>query len=202
MSTPNVAPAGWYPDPNDGRRQRWWDGYQWTAETATWPSEAQSGPLTAPPDTDWRTPWVWLVLILPLLPILPAFLIDWSSIYRIDPVTLQPDPAAQLALLTSPAYLASVIGGWLCYALAIVFAYLDWKELRARRVPRPFHWAWTFLSSYVYGIGRGVVVHRRTGGGLAVVWVSVAILVLSIVLGVVVSVLAVAAVFAQVSSFS
>lgn len=32
-AAPSSAPAGWYPDPNDGRIQRWWDGYQWTHHT-------------------------------------------------------------------------------------------------------------------------------------------------------------------------
>lgn len=27
---PNPPPPGWYPDPADGRVQRWWDGRQWT----------------------------------------------------------------------------------------------------------------------------------------------------------------------------
>ncbi len=66
--------------------------------------------------------------------------------------------------------------------------------LRRRGVPSPFHWAWTFLSAYVYGIGRGVVTRRRTGGGIVVPWVAIGIL----VLGIVISVLAVAAVFVQV----
>lgn len=28
-----TVPAGWYPDPQDGRFQRWWDGFQWTPHT-------------------------------------------------------------------------------------------------------------------------------------------------------------------------
>lgn len=196
MSTPNIAAPGWYPDPNDAGQQRWWDGAQWTGHVAG--RSAQQPALTAPAGTDWRTPWIWLVLILPLLPILPALFIDWSALFRIDPDTLEPDPATQFAILGSPAYWLSVLGGWVAYGLAVVFAYLDWKELRRRGVPSPFHWAWTFLSSYVYGIGRGVVVQRRTGSGIVVTWAAIAILALGLVLGVVISVLAVAAVFAQV----
>lgn len=197
MSTPNAASPGWYPDPNDTRQQRWWDGGQWTTHVAP-PQTATQSALAAPAGTDWRTPWIWLVLFLPLLPILPAFFIDWAAVVTVDGTTLEPYPASQPAIFGSPAYWATVLGGWVCYALAIVFAYLDWKTLRNRGVPSPFHWAWTFLSAYVYGIGRGVVVQRRTGAGLVVTWAAVGILALSVLLGVVISILAVAAVVAQV----
>lgn len=29
----HAAPGGWYPDPVDPRRERWWDGWQWSRET-------------------------------------------------------------------------------------------------------------------------------------------------------------------------
>jgi hypothetical protein len=32
--TPEV-PAGWYPDPSGTARQRYWDGRQWTSQTAS-----------------------------------------------------------------------------------------------------------------------------------------------------------------------
>jgi hypothetical protein len=36
-SAPNVLPpAGWYPDPSQNGRQRYWDGTAWT-EQVTWP---------------------------------------------------------------------------------------------------------------------------------------------------------------------
>jgi len=196
VSTSDTAAAGWYPDPNDARQQRWWDGAQWTEHVAG--SQQAAGALTAPAGTDWRTPWIWLILILPVLPIIPVLFLDWSSLVELDPVTLEPDPAAQFAILTSPAYWLSVVGGWIAYGLAVVLAYLDWKELRRRGVSSPFHWAWTFLSAYVYGIGRGVVMQRRIGAGIVVMWVAIAIIALSMVLGIVISVLAVGAVIAQV----
>jgi len=34
-ATPAGPPTGWYPDPADAQRQRYWDGTNWTAETRT-----------------------------------------------------------------------------------------------------------------------------------------------------------------------
>ena len=34
---PVAPPAGWYPDPQGQRAQRYWDGWQWTAHTADAP---------------------------------------------------------------------------------------------------------------------------------------------------------------------
>lgn len=32
---PPVAPAGWYPDPEDAARMRWWNGTKWTRRFAS-----------------------------------------------------------------------------------------------------------------------------------------------------------------------
>lgn len=49
MSTPQ-PPAGWYPDPDDGSRQRYWDGDEWTEDRvdyrATTPGQA-TGPVSS-----------------------------------------------------------------------------------------------------------------------------------------------------------
>ena len=40
--------SGWYPDPQDGTRLRWWDGHGWTAHTIARPAdEAQQNPQPA-----------------------------------------------------------------------------------------------------------------------------------------------------------
>ena len=42
MSGQGATPAGWYPDPSDATKQRWWDGSQWT-------NQQQPAPGYAPP---------------------------------------------------------------------------------------------------------------------------------------------------------
>ncbi len=200
------TPAGWYPDPEGLQRQRWWDGERWTMDVAPLaapqPYTGARQQLTAPPGTDWNTPWIWLVLFLPMLPTIPLLFLDWSALAVVDPDTLSPDLEAQLEFYTSPAYLASVLGGWLVWALAVVCAYLDFKALRDRGVPAPFHWAWGILNPYVYAIGRGVVTNRRTGKGMVVVWVAVGLIVLGIVLGFVIAAMVIGAVFSQLPELS
>ncbi|MFC0680934.1 DUF2510 domain-containing protein [Lysobacter korlensis] len=203
--TPN-PPAGWYPDPEGLQRQRWWDGQRWTADvaplSAPQPYTGARPQLTAPAGTDWNTPWIWLVLFLPLLPAIPLLFVDWSALTAIDPNTLESDLDRQFAVYTSPAYLASVLGGWLAWGLAVVFAYLDFKTLRDRGVPSPFHWAWAFLSSVVYAIGRGVVTNRRMGKGMVVVWVAVGLIVLGIALGFTIAAMVIGSVFSQLPELS
>jgi hypothetical protein len=52
-------------------------------------------------------------------------------------------------------------------------------------VPRPFHWAFAFISSYVYPIGRSVVVKRRTGSDGGTLLASILAIVLLFVLAIV-----------------
>jgi hypothetical protein len=200
------TPAGWYPDPEGVQRQRWWDGERWTADvaplSATQPYTGARPQLTAPAGADWNTPWIWILLVLPFLPMIPLLFLDWSAVTAVDPDTLSSDLDRQLALYTSPAYLTSLIGGWLAWALAVVLAYLDFKALRDRGVPAPFHWAWAFLSSVVYAIGRGIVTNRRMGKGIVVMWVAIALLVLSIGIGFTIAGMVIAEVFSQLPELS
>ncbi|MDQ1575028.1 MAG: hypothetical protein QOH55_178, partial [Microbacteriaceae bacterium] len=57
---------------------------------------------------------------------------------------------------------------------------------------------WVFLGNGVYVIGRSVIVKRRSGRGLAPIWIWAAILLLSIIIGVVKAVGAVAVVMSTV----
>ena len=55
------TPADWYPDPNDDRQLRYWDGSAWTAHVAAAPVAPQpTGPTT--PDGELLAGWWWRVL--------------------------------------------------------------------------------------------------------------------------------------------
>lgn len=43
----HAAPLGWYPDPSDPSRERYWDGWQWNRSTR--PAVGSAGPVGAPP---------------------------------------------------------------------------------------------------------------------------------------------------------
>lgn len=166
--------AGWYPDPEDATRSRWWDGGQWTEHrSAPYVAVAAAADLRAPEGTPWNTVWIWLIVFLPYVSLLGFFTIDWSTY-----IDLSNPIRGELAMVTSAGYLVTVLSGLVTYGLCVWFAYLDWRALTERGVPRPFHWAWGFLS-YVYPIGRSVVVRRRTGHGISPMWVTIILFVVA-----------------------
>ena len=183
MTNP-TTPAGWYQDPTDGTHTRWWDGTQWTdhVQQAYTPA-AQATALSAPVGTRPYTPWIWLMVFLPYLTLPLLFTFNIAGMYSGFDLN---DPAsanrAQVEMMTSPSYIALTLGGFVIYGLCVVFAFLDHKEIVKRGIPRPFHWAWTFLSSPAYVIGRSVIVRRRTGLGIAPMWVAIGMLVLSLII--------------------
>ncbi|WP_448006025.1 DUF2510 domain-containing protein [Agromyces bauzanensis] len=174
MTDVHAAPAGWYPAPDGTEGQRWWDGTRWT-EYST-PLTAPYAPYgtarsDVPQGTATDTAWIWLIVVLPILPFVPFFLVDFAG-YLLRSMT---DPTAQLAMYLDPMYLASVVLGWGVYGLTIWFAYLDMSRLRRLGYARQFHWAWAFLWSLVYVIGRSVVVRRQAGRGSGPMWVAIAV---------------------------
>lgn len=200
-ATPSV-PAGWYPDPAGSPRSRWWDGTQWTEHfQEPYSPEAAAAALKAPEGTKWNTVWIWLVALLPLLGLIPVLMIDWSG-YMNGIMSRPTDTTGSLALLTSPGYLLSILGSWLLYGLCALFAFLDWRQLKAFGVPRPFHFAWVFLSTPVYVIGRSVVVRRRTGHGIAPMWVTIGVMVISTVVSFYIIVSMFSAIASSVSSYT
>ncbi|ROP61521.1 DUF2510 domain-containing protein [Curtobacterium sp. PhB115] len=54
--------AGWFPDPQDARRLRWWDGHAWGAATRVLPSSPES------------------VAPIVVAPVVPAFSVHTGSI--------------------------------------------------------------------------------------------------------------------------
>jgi hypothetical protein len=185
VSTPNSsAPAGWYPDPHDPGRGRYWSGFAWTDlyHTPGQPFPAGAVPK-APPGTDGNTPWIWLIVLMPVVPMLMQLFVPWGSIYDIDVAARDPriGMSGMFDFYLSPILWISTVLSYAVYGLSVFFAYRDVKELTARNVPRPFHWAFAFLGGIVYAIGRSIVVGRRTGKGYAPIWVEAGVVLLSFV---------------------
>ena len=145
--------------------------------------------LRAPDGTRPGTIWFWLLAFSPLLDI--AVLIP-TSIFLGQLADINPsDVQAFGAALGAPTLGVLSILDLLIYVVAILFPVLDWRELEKRGVPRPFHWAWSLFAlviggPIVYVIGRTVVIKRRTGAGLAPLWVFIGIGVVYFIVGFVV----------------
>lgn len=133
----------------------------------------------APEGTRPGTAWIWVFVLLPLLQLAEVPL--QAAVYQRIFAGGLSDPSAMTRAELSPSsgYLPLTGLTFVLYGIYVVIAALDYRALRARGVPRPFHWAWTFLGSLVYIIGRTVVVRRRTGSGLAPLWVFIGLVVIS-----------------------
>jgi hypothetical protein len=183
-ATGTSAPAGWYPDPDDPARGRYWNGNAWTDlfHTPGQPFPAGAVPK-APPGTDANTAWIWLIVLMPIVPMVLVFFLPWGSVFDID-LTAR-DPYTMMSgmwdLYLSPILWIATALNYLVYGLSVFFAYRDVKVLTARNVPRPFHWAFAFLGGIVYAIGRSIVVGRRTGKGYAPIWVEGGVVLFSFV---------------------
>jgi len=145
--------------------------------------------LQAPAGTRVYNVWIWLVVFLPYVTLVFLPFFNWGDILSgADYENLNgstPSTETQLRLLTSPAYLASVVIGFVALGVNVISGYRDHKLLRDAGMPRPFHWAWNFfqLGGYpVYPIGRAIVTLRRTGKGLVVMWATIGMIVLSFII--------------------
>lgn len=195
-ATPPSTPPGWYADPAGGPATRWWDGTQWT-EHLQQPYSTSPVDLKAPEGVVTNTVGIWLIVVLPLASLLFLPFIDWSAA-----LDLSSPYASQFGLFTSPFYLISMLVGWAVYGVCAWLAYRDWKYLQSAGVPRPFHFAWVFLSSLVYVIGRSLVVGRRTGTGRAPLWGAIGVTALSIVVAIVLVVNLTASMIEQISNLT
>ena len=207
MSDATNIPPGWYPDSTTPGSLRWWDGAQWTEHVHTPAgSSLQFAAPTAPAGTNTTTAWIWLVVLLPLLSIVSLFAIDMTGYLRQSLAHPGSSTGSMLGLITSPGYLLALVLGWGSTAAIILFAYLDWRTLKRRGVPAPFHWAFIFLifasAGIVYPIGRSVAVKRQAGGSRAPMWVAIAVYALLFIVSIGWTVTFMIQVFSMIPSYS
>jgi hypothetical protein len=175
-----AVPAGWYPDHTGAPQSRWWDGDAWTDRVRPEDSVPESrmpdsrmpdspapyamrrAPASVPDGTRVYNVFIWIIVLLPIVNIATLLTYDVSSI-----ATTPTDP---YAVYRDPAYLGSLALGWIAYLGSALVAYFDRSRLLRDGYDRPFHWTWAFLGGGVYVIGRSVIVHRRSGRGLAPIW--------------------------------
>ncbi len=141
-------------------------------------------PLLAP-GTSTSTPWIWVIVLLPM--------VGLSSIWLLDPIRLMPAPGdldsvevMPFRIWADPMMLLIVGVSYLTSAVTIVAAFLDFRALERIGVVRPFHWAWAFttlaVGPLVYLIGRTVIVGKVTPGrGGAPLWAAIAVTVLGMI---------------------
>ena len=198
-TTPPI-PAGWYPDHTGEPRVRWWDGTSWTdhvsepsvtvpSSTATLPSTTPSTPAL-PATTPTGDVFIWLIVLLPLVLIVLRSTLDYGQLG----IDILDESRRGTSAIFGPANALSfgLSGlGLLLAGVTVLLAYFDVRRLRATGFERPFPWPWAFFSLIsgvgvlVYVIGRTVIVRRRSGRGLAPLFVGIAIVVVGIVLSVI-----------------
>ncbi len=134
------------------------------------------------PKTPIYGPLIWLIVLLPVV-VWPLSL-SYRPTIRVIEVGPSGVPSVDPASIYTPQYIAVLAAGFVLYGISVVLAWGDYRRLTRVGVVRPFHWAWSFLSSPVYVIGRSVIVHRvAPGRGLWPVWVFIVVEVAGLVLG-------------------
>lgn len=179
MSDPTMTPpAGWYADPDGSSALRWWDGTAWTDYRS---SGAATERRALPADVSPETPWIYLVVLLPLLSFATLFTVDFRGM-MFRSLEQPGNPFAMFGV----GYFVGIAFSWILAGLVVWFSYLDWKALKEKGVDRPFHWAWAFFLGYpVYLIGRSVIVHRVSKRGLRPIWTYVGVVVFTVIVTVV-----------------
>jgi hypothetical protein len=112
----NVTQPGWYVDPQDASRLRWWDGFAWTAQVAARPYVPPTAPAHTPsPAPVLPTPVAPLVLaaspaqaLMGSSPSTPAGLADLEA--RVAALRTQYDELRQQIIETSDVMLLQEIG--------------------------------------------------------------------------------------------
>jgi hypothetical protein len=189
-TTGGTTPAGWYPVAPGSSQLRWWDGSAWTEHVhEQGPAQPPNGQVEkAPEGTNPNTVWIWILALLPFTSLASLFLVNFKA-YLVDVERAgqsgNPDPTYIYRAMADSGYTWVFAISFIIYAVGIVLAFFDYRALAARGVVKPFHWALSFIPSgygfLVYMIGRFVVVRRRTGTGLAPLWLWIASTVIVIV---------------------
>lgn len=201
-TTPPAAavPPGWYDDGTGSGQQRWWSGAEWTEHvSAPYAMGAPARPLL-PADRPVYNAFIWLIVLLPLLS--SVSLLFYQPNFDYLSTGSVPSIGYPTSMFT-PTYFLIGLLGWGIYGASVFFAYRDVVWLRNQGVVRPFHWAWTFLLSWVYVIGRSVIVHRVAAPrGRAPLWALIAVIVVSFVIAIAWTVSLMSGMFAHLPHYS
>jgi hypothetical protein len=160
------------------------------------PYNVMAQKLTAPAGTPPYNPFIWALAVLPVVSLIFSIITWFSFDDQID-AALQPD-----APLFTAADLVSYAVSFLVAGASIVLGFLDYRALVRAGVPKPFHWAFSFfalVNAPVYIIGRSVVVRRRTGRGLAPMFVHLGLWVATFLVGIIFAAIAIGPLFEQLS---
>lgn len=187
--TGSPTPPGWLPDPTGEARLRWWNGHDWTDHYAALPQAVPGAPLPGerprlPDTTPVYNVFIWLVIAVPALAIPLVFLFS-PSYFEFNPLGTQAEIArASTGILVISLAIGAI--SWVLWAVTVLFAYFDYRELKRSGVERPFHWAWAFLYAVAYVIGRSVIVHKvARPRGLAPIWWLIGLTVVSFVVAII-----------------
>lgn len=147
-------------------------------------SPAGYGAPTPPPKVPAGTsPWTWAIWVLAALPVVSLILASSADFRSAIPAS----PYDRGPMMPDLGMVVLQLVSFLIYGVGVLIAYLDWRDLGRRGIVRPFHWAWTFLGSGVYVIGRSVIVRRRIEGSpgraLSPIWVWAALTFLVLLVG-------------------
>lgn len=176
-AAPELGEPRWHADPNGGPGLRWWDGTQWTAAVM---GPAELGPPVQqplPPETPVYTVSLWAIVFLPLLSTLSALVLPAATLATIS----QAQPGSPFEQSFEPSGLIRNLLSLAVYAATVALAFVDRRTLLRAGYVRPFHWAWAFLSTGVYVVGRSIIVQHRIGRGLTPIWVWVGVAVVGLV---------------------
>lgn len=174
-----AAAAGWYRPTPESSELRWWDGQRWTDNVQAFAAALPSSVRTVPAGTPVYNVFIWLITLLPLVSLAALSQFDMAA-YMTETMQYSAIGGGTTPLLSS-SYLLLVGSGWLLWGVTVVLAYLDWRRLGRDGFTRRFHWAWSFLNSLVYLIGRTVLVRKQSRRGMAVIWAYVGVLVLQFI---------------------